>query len=294
MKKISNSKFYIIISAVALCIGMAYLVRFLFISREPRAFVSSLEVFKNQPLFYSDSTIKAKKWLWEFGNGDISTEKAGQYTYTNIGSYQLRVTIDNRIQKEYVIHVKDPIKLERDSLIQINAPEFALQNELIVFRGIGFSKEWRWSFGETKIIDSREKSAIYAYAEPGIYEIELTTEDTKYPIKHLIEIFPKYMDHDTTDVLKLIGNDIKEKLQAIADGKPFNPNFNHIIELYLCNNPNVLVTINNEKRNDFYSYCQGLKILGNKNITINQVIVVQDEINTQCIQKLIVSQYSYD
>lgn len=294
MKKISKSKFYIIFCAIIFCIAIAFIIRFLFISREVRAFVSSLEVFQNEPLVYSDSTLNAKKWLWEFGNGDMDTVKYGSYTYKNTGTYQLRLTVDNSLQKEFIIQVKDPVRLERDSLIQINAPDFAIQDAYIIFRGIGISKEWRWSFGASGIIDSREKSAIYTYDQPGIYEVELTTEDTKYPVKHLIEIFPKYMDNDTTDVLKMIGNDIREKLQAIVDGKPFNPNYNHIMTRYLCENPNVMVTINNDKRNDFYSYCQGLKILGKKSITINDVIVIQDENSTECVQKLIVSQYSYD
>lgn len=294
MKKISNSKLYIIIFSIVFCVLITFLIRFFFTTREVRAFVSSLEIFQNEPLIYSDSTKNAKEWLWEFGNGDTSLEKIGEYTYSNPGSYQVKLTVDNSISKEFLINVKEPIKLERDSLIQISAPAFAVQYEYVTFRGVGLSKEWRWSFGETGIIDSREKVALYAFTEPGIYQVELTTEDTKYPIRHLIEIFPQYMENDTTDVLKLIGNDIKEKLQAISDGKPFNTNYNYILNNYLCNDPNVLVTVNTDKRNDFYSYCQGLKILGKKSITINDVIIIQDDNQSECVKKLIVSQYSYD
>lgn len=294
MKKISLSKVYVIALAIIFCIAIAFLIRFFFVTREVRAYVNPLEVFKNQPVHYSDSTMNASSWLWEFGNGDSSIVKSGRYIYTAAGSYRLRLTVDNSLKKEFIVQVKEPIRTERDSLIQISAPKFAMQEEYVTFRGIGLSKEWRWSFGETGITDSREKAAIYAYSLPGIYEIELITEDTKYPVKHTIEIYPKYTDNDTTDVLKMIGFDIREKLQAIVDGKPFNQNYNHIMTSYLCNNPNILVTVNNDKRNDFYSYCQGLKILGKKSITISEVIVLQDENNTQCLQKLIVSQYSYD
>lgn len=294
MKKISNTKLYIIILAILFCILITFLVRFFFTTREVRAYVSSLEVYQNEPLAYSDSTQNAHQWLWEFGNGDTATQKTGKYIYNEAGAYQLKLTVDNSIQKEFMITVKEPVRFEQDSLIQINAPESAIQNEYVTFRGVGLSKEWRWSFGETGIIDSREKIALYSFSEPGIYHVELTTEDTKYPIRHLIEILPQYMDNDTTDVLKLIGNDIKEKLQAIADGKPFNPNYNYVLSNYLCNDPHVLVTVNSDKRNDFYSYCQGLKILGKKSITINDVIVIQDDNSTECVKKLIVSQYSYD
>lgn len=294
MKKISNSKLYIIIFSIVFCILITFLIRFFFTTREVRAFVSSLELYQNEPLAYNDSTQNAKEWLWEFGNGDFSTQRSGDYVYTEHGSYRIKLTVDQSIQKEFLINVKEPVRLERDSLIQINAPEYALQNEYVTFRGVGLSKEWRWSFGETGIIDSREKIALYAFAEPGIYKVELTTEDTKYPVRHLIEILPQYMENDTTDVLKLIGNDIKEKLQAIADGKPFNQNYNYVLNTYLCNDPHVLVTVNNDKRNDFYSYCQGLKILSKKSITINDVIIIQDDNATECVKKLIVTQYSYD
>jgi len=294
MKKIGNSKLYIIILAAVFCIAAAFFIRFFFVKREPRAFVSSLEVFQNEPLTYSDSTKNATRWFWEFGNGDMSTSKSGEYTYTQTGMYQLRVTIDNSIQDEFIINVKEPIRLERDSLIQISAPDFAIQNEYITFRGTGLSKEWRWSFGETGIIDSRNKVAIYAFTEPGIYTVELTTEDTEYPIMHIIEIHPQYMENDAMDMIAYIGNDIKERLQAIADGKSFNTNYNHILSTYLCNNPNVLVTVNNEKRNDFYSYCQGLKLLGKDNITIMDVVVIQDDDSQECIRRIMVSQYSYN
>lgn len=292
--KISGSKLYIIIFTIVFCILVTFIIRYFFSTREVRAFVSSLEVFQNEPLIYSDSTLSAHEWLWEFGNGDTSSLKSGKYVYHNIGSYRLRLTVDESMQREFVINVKEPIKLERDSLIQINAPDFAMQNEHITFRGIGLSKEWRWSFGETDIIDSREKVALYAFTEPGIYNVELTTEDTKYPIRHQIEVFSEYMENDTTDVLQLIGNDIKERLQAIADGKPFNANYNYVLSSYLCNDPHVLVTVNTSKRNDFYSYCQGLKILGKNGITIDNVIVIQDNNTSECVSKLIVSQYSYD
>ncbi len=290
MKKVNNSKIYIIILSVLFCIMIAYLIRYLFSKREIYAFISSYEIYKGESISYSDSTFRAKDWLWEFGDGNVSYEKEGKYKYTEVGTYQLRLTVNQSLRKEFIINVRTPVKLERDSLIRIEAPHLALQDEILIFRGIGLSKEWRWSFGETGIIDSREQVVMYAYKLPGTYEVELMTEDTKYPIRHTIEILPKYMENDTTDVLSLVGNDIREHLQAIVDGEPFNPHYNHIMTKYLCNNPDVLVTINNDKKNDFYSYCQGLKIIGRKNTNILEIIVVVDENRPGCLQKLFVMQ----
>ncbi|GHT65524.1 PKD domain-containing protein [Bacteroidia bacterium] len=294
MEKIRNSQLYIVLSAAILCVIIAFAIRYFFGKKEVRAFISSSEIYQGESLSYVDSTYNAKDWLWEFGNGDVSNGKKGEYRYPASGMYQIRLTVNNSFQKEFMVNVRPPVRLDGDSLIKIDAPSKAIQNEYVTFKGVGISKQWRWSFGETGIIDSRDQTAIYAYSLPGIYEVDLTTEDTKYPIKHTIEIYPEYMEVDSLDVLTLVGNDIREKLQAIVDGKPFNPNYNYVMTKYLCNNPDVLVFINNDKRNDFYSYCQGLKILGRKITTIVEVIVVSDEVKPQCVQKLHVTQITHE
>ncbi|MEN9917580.1 MAG: hypothetical protein RL662_16 [Bacteroidota bacterium] len=292
MKNITNTKIYIFIIAILVCVIAAFLIRFLFGNDEIQAFVSSTEIFEEQTIVYSDSTYNAEKWLWEFGNGDVSTTKSGEYTYKHPGVYQLRITVNNSLKEEILIKVKESIKLNIDSLIRINAPDLVMQDEIVVFKGVGPSKEWRWSFGETGIVDSREQTAIYSFTLPGVYEVELMTEDTKYPIRHQIEVLPQYAENDTTDVLSLIGNDIRVKLQAIVDGEPFNINYNYVMDKYLCKKANTQVVINNQKKNDFYSYCQGLRIIGRKNTKIHDVIVVQNTDNSSCVDKLYVTQSS--
>ena len=49
-------------------------------------------------------------------------------------------------------------------------------------------------------------------------------------------------------MLVVIGNDIREHLQAIVDGKPFNVHYNYILKKYLCGNPDIAVTVNNNKK----------------------------------------------
>ncbi|MCE3590130.1 hypothetical protein LXJ59_26445, partial [Escherichia coli] len=78
---------------------------------------------------------------------------------------------------------------------------------------------------------------LYSYSEAGTYEILLSTETTQYPVRHTIRIEPNFQRNDSADVQTLIGNDIRERLQAIVDGKPFNQNYNYILSSYLCNNP---------------------------------------------------------
>ena len=294
MKKIENSKLYIIIGAVLICIVVALIIRYSFNQRTIQAFISHTEIYTNEDISYSDSTVRAVKWTWEFGNGDVSFGRKGTYQYDKPGLYQVRLTVDESMQKEFYVNVKELIKIEQDTLVTIQAPEFALQGEMVSFKGEGMAKEWNWSFGETRMTDARTQTAIYTYSEPGIYKVELTTDNTAYPVIHTIEILEDYDGTDPESELILMGNDIREKLQNIPDGKSFNNNYNYILSKYLCNNNHhTQVNINNNKFNDFYSYCQGLKLTGKQNTTIVEVkVVITGDAPNQCVQKLIVTQYS--
>lgn len=292
MGKILNRKTWITITAFLICLLIAFLIRIYFSSRSVRAFISPIEVTVDEPIFFTDSTQNAGDWLWDFGNGDTKPLRNGSYTFKEPGKYQVKLTVDHSLEKKILITVH-PHKKDDDSdrLVKIIAPEIAIQGEYVIFRGIGNDKEWRWEFGESGNIDARERNPIYAYSEPGIYEVLLTTENTRYPVRHSIEVLPQYMANDSTDVFVLVGNDIREKLQAIIDGKPFNTNYNYIMSKYLCNNSETLVIINNTKRNDFYSYCQGLKIIGRKKTIIDNVTVDVDTQTGECVRQLTVTQY---
>lgn len=294
MRNILNYRIYIIIGIFIILFGLTIWVRSCISTREIHALVSPLDVEQGMPISFSDSTKGANHWLWEFGDGDVSTKQQGLYTFKETGKYQIRLTVNNELEKKFFVNVRKAEKeKDSDQLIRIMAPKSGLQGEYIIFRGEGSSKEWRWEFGETGKVDAHEKTAIYQYNEPGRYEVALRTEETKYPILHTIDIIPQYSDSDTTDVASIIGNDIREKLQAIVDQKPFNKNYNYIVSTYLCNNPNTLVIINNAKKNDFYSYCQGLKIIGRKKTVIDNVLIDMEESET-CINKLIVIQTDID
>ena len=104
----------------------------------------------------------------------------------------------------------------------------------------------------------------------------------------------QYTENDSTDVLVIIGNDIREHLQAIVDGKPFNTHYNYILKKYLCGNPDIAVTVNNSKKNDFYSYRQGLKIIARRKTLIDEVFVdMGDNLNNECVMQLMVTQHEH-
>lgn len=293
MGKIRTRKILFVVAAMLLCVLVAVLIRLFFSNRIVRMTLTPIEVEVGEAVHYADSTRNASSWLWEFGNGDVSHERSGQYVFKEPGRYQVRLQVDHSLEKKQIVKVnRRANNYGSDQLVKIEAPATAFQGEIISFKGYGPSREWRWQFGESGIVDSREQNPLYAYSEPGRYEVLLTTEETQYPVRHTIEVLPQYAENDSTDVLVVIGNDIREHLQAIVDGKPFNVHYNYILKKYLCGNPDIAVTVNNNKKNDFYSYCQGLKIIARRKTLIDEVFVdMGDNLNNECVMQLMVTQH---
>jgi PKD repeat protein len=279
------------LTVVAVIIVLIIIMRSCGGERIVRASVSQTDIVLGELISYADSTAGAGSWLWEFGNGDYSTGQSGRYQFPEEGRYQVRVRVNHDLEKEFQITVRPPAVRASDHLIRIDAPATAVQGEYVLFSAVGSDLDWRWEFGESGIIDSREKTAIYAYQTPGVYMVRLSTEKTQYPVTHMIEVTPGYSETDSLDAMTLAGNDIRQRLQNIADGKPFNPNYNHVLNTYLCNDPDVLVTVNNDRRNDFYSYCAGLRVAG-RGTYIETVFVEMSNPDSNCIDHLIVLQYA--
>lgn len=254
------------------------------------ASISDYTIPAGEPFIYSDSTQNATRWLWEFGNNVSSAVRAGEYAFPKPGRYSIRLTINDRYRKFFTVDVLDKKQGHESKITEIEAPATALQGELIVFNGIGDNQQWRWEFGESGVVDSREKSPIYAYNQTGIYQVKLSTEFTQYPVIHQIEITPQYMGDENEDTINAIGADIREKLQAISDGKSFNINYNYIIDTYMCGNEKTEVIINNSKYNTIYSYCQGIGMTGKGKLIIEQVLAEIPDPKTGLVKKLTVIQ----
>lgn len=290
MNKIFNRWTLIIIGFIVIVLTVMWFLRGSIVKAEIRAWVSPKEVELGYPIRFIDSTSNATEVLWEFGNGDSSKERNGVYLFPQTGKYQVRLRVNNSVEKRFIVTVKESNRPSGYQPIKIIAPQTAIQNEYISFFADGYSKEWRWEFGETGEVDSYEKNPTYAYKLPGSYQIKLMSEDLAFPIVHYIEILPEYTESDDSDVLSLIAKDIQEHLQNIIDGESFNENYNYILSKYLCNNPNQLVIANGAKQIDFYSYCYDLKFIGSQSTVNIQDVVIETDKGSNCIKHILVKQ----
>lgn len=292
MNKFSHVTSLVVFGILILGVGIIILsIRSCRTGPEIKAMLSDTKILVDKNFAYSDSTYNAHTWHWEFGDGSFSDQPAGLYAYRRIGRYKIRLTVNGKYEKLFTVNVKPDHSTPISKVIEIQAPQTAMQGEYVVFKGIGNDKQWRWEFGESGIVDSRKKNPLYAYRESGTYQIRLRTENTQYPVIHTIEITPCYSVNDSTDMMSVIGSDIREKLQAITEGKSFNSNYNYIIRKYMCNDEKTEVVINNNKFNDIYSYCQGLAAMGRgRKLTIEHVSVEIPEPESGCVTRILVIQ----
>lgn len=257
-----------------------------------------------EKLFFllNDTTlVKDRDVTWHLGNGD-SIIKAGNidYKYRKAGKYLVSIKVNDKfIVSKKIGIVSLPQVRAKDSLVKLHGVDEGYVGEELVFftEGKGINT-WYWEFGETGTVDAYEQQVIYRYSKPGDYRIRLQTNTLKYPIFHYIRILPRFEkieELEKVDSLGVVQNDIRKRLQAIADSKvsdrtSYYKNLNYIKNKYTCNKgKDLLVIINGGKYNDFFSYCQGLHYLQNgesKKIIINKV-----EIDTiKCFKKLNVTQ----
>lgn len=269
---------------------MSLIIKFCCFETKIRASVFPLDVEVGKPICFSDSTNNVTKVLWEFGNGDVSREKKGSYTFNEVGHYQLRLTLDGNHKICFMVNVRDRKVDRKKQIVKIKAPSTVVQNERVVFMAMGDSDNWRWEFGETGQVDSQERNPIYVYSKVGVYEVKLMASNMMYPIVHTIEVLPEFAIDESTDVDSQASDEFKERLQQIIDERNvFNTNYNYLLRNHLGGNSDVMVLINGANENDFYSYCNGLKIMGKQQSTVILDVNPERDSNGR-IKRLLVNQ----
>lgn len=289
MNKLISKGQLIVLGSVILLIMMSFIIKSCTADTSIRASVLPLVVEVGSPIRFSDSTYNPSNVLWEFGNGDVSREKSGEYVFKESGHYQVRLTVGNE-KVCFMVNVKEERAERKKQSVKIKAPSTVVQNERVVFMAVGDSDNWRWEFGETGQVDSQEQNPIHVYSKVGVYEVRLMAANMMYPIIHTIEVKPEFAIDESTDVDVQASDDFKERLQQIIDERNvFNANYNYLLRNHLDGNSNVMVLINGTNENDFYSYCNGLKIMGKQQSTVILDVNPERDSNGR-IKRLLVNQ----
>ncbi len=283
MDRLFSKGTLLVFSIMLLVLGCTFLLRGCNSEREVKANVFPKEVELGSPVMYRDSTENVKELIWEFGNGDFSTDHKGTYTYTAPGNYKVRVKADGKAQ-EFVVKVVQKKKTAEKKFVRIVAPKTAYVGEGVTFIADGDATDWQWKFGETGKVDSYEQNVVYHYDSIGNYKVRLISGNMEYPVFHDIKVVSPSVTRDTTNPF----DKLRQFLQNIVDCKgSYDNNYRGALK-FLNNNERLLVVVNNNNENDFYSYCHGLHITGKQHGTYIDMAIPEKEGGR--VKRLLVSQ----
>jgi PKD repeat protein len=129
--------------------------------------------------FADRSTGAPTAWLWEFGDGAMSTAQNPVHVYTAQGTYSVRLTVtnaegsDDELKTGYVV-VTAPVPPQSDFSASPTAGSAPLD---VSFTDLstGSPTGWLWEFGDGTT--STAQHPDHLYVAPGTYSVTLTTSN---------------------------------------------------------------------------------------------------------------------
>ncbi|WP_188465963.1 PKD domain-containing protein [Marivirga lumbricoides] len=121
---------------------------------------------------FSDQSINAVSWLWDFGDGSTSTDQNPTHVFTQIPTKPVKLTVMNASgcsisSKEKLNSIfSASFEADKAKICEGNTIQFtALSNQAV---------SWNWDFGDDNI--STEANPVHTYNQPGIYSVKLIAE----------------------------------------------------------------------------------------------------------------------
>lgn len=126
--------------------------------------------------FYNN-TLDATTFMWEFGDGNISSDKEPTHTYYTPGKYNVKLTAigqggvmeaDNVVVEIYEVPIAD---------FEVRPPKVKLPGTVSFINKSEGGSTYLWDFGDGNT--STEFSVQYAYQEAGVYDVWLEVTNDK-------------------------------------------------------------------------------------------------------------------
>ncbi|RMG25381.1 MAG: PKD domain-containing protein, partial [Bacteroidetes bacterium] len=164
-------------------------------------------------VIFTDESIGADSWEWDFGDGATSTEQNPRHTYTQAGSYVVTLRVRNSAAGcEYAI----------DNVVNVVPLDVAFQASdssgcfpfAVSFTDLSVNAiSWEWDFGDGNT--STEPNPTHIYQAPGSYHVQLKVSNVLGCLDSLIRY----------DYITAWGPDVRFEVVDSSDCAPFNIQF---------------------------------------------------------------------
>lgn len=154
--------------------------------------LSQITPFVLVPVQFADlsypGTAPIVQWIWEFGDGFLSTEQHPVHTFTNVGFFEVKLTVITRhgfnsktmpVEVTYMPPTADFAADDQNP--SINEPVQFSDLSLPGMSPLGPAAvdNWLWNFGDGQT--STEQNPIHAYNKVGSFTVSLTVGSSALP-----------------------------------------------------------------------------------------------------------------
>ncbi|MFA5613262.1 MAG: PKD domain-containing protein [Methanoculleus sp.] len=180
--------------------------RYITVLESPVAAFTADPTEGNAPLtvqFTDESAGNVTVWLWDFGDGNTSTDQNPSHTYENPGTYTVNLTVSNTYSEDtetrtdYITVLEPPEADFSATPTEGNAPLIVQFTD----KSAGNVTAWVWDFGDGN--RSTEQNPNHTYTAPGTYTVSLTvsnaySEDTETRTDYITVLEPPEADFSAT------------------------------------------------------------------------------------------------
>ncbi len=148
--------------------------------KPPIAIFSSIGVCANKYLrVFTDQSIGADSWKWDFGDGTTSTLQNPTHTFASVGTYTVTLTVQNLstgcdYTKTSLIRISDEKAMFTASALEICKKSSTTFNATSI-QGTPAIVSFEWNFGDG--ISDTGNNKIHTYLQTGLYTVTLKITD---------------------------------------------------------------------------------------------------------------------
>ena len=141
------------------------------------AFSASQTEFDYVPavVTFTNNTVNGKTYLWDFGDGNTSTEKNPVHTYTNFGSYTVTLFADGDACGTETLVKENYIVIDNGGLpiadFSVNTQESCTGFIIFTDESLNSPDAWEWDFGDGNT--SSLQNPTHQYNRNGLFTIVL-------------------------------------------------------------------------------------------------------------------------
>ena len=146
-------------------------------------YTATLQSCANTKITFTDASQgngkSIKKWFWDFGDNEFSTDKNPMHTYAASGDYSVKLMVEGETgcQSDVVTQIVHVIALP---LVNFSTSLPACESKDITFTDLSTTAEgniikWTWDFGDGSTVEEKTSAAPFShkYLLAGTYNVKL-------------------------------------------------------------------------------------------------------------------------